>query len=90
MAASTSLTPEQRTMRARMAAFTLHATHDSRELTKAATQASIDRFERQVDPDGELEPAERARRAESARKAYMAGLALRSSQARAARKAVRP
>jgi hypothetical protein len=42
----------------------------------------LDRFERQVDPDGELPPAERARRAGHARKAYFTRLALRSAQAR--------
>ena len=42
----------------------------------------LDSFEKQVDPDGTLEPAERARRAESARKAHFARLALKSAQAR--------
>lgn len=42
----------------------------------------MERFEKQVDPDGELDPAERARRAEHARKSYFAGLALKSAQAR--------
>jgi hypothetical protein len=35
----------------------------------------------QVDPDGVLSPAERARRAGHARKAYFTRLALRSAQA---------
>jgi hypothetical protein len=48
-----------------------------------ARKAFLDRFEREVDPDGTLPPAERARRVESARKAYFARLALRSAQARA-------
>ncbi len=42
----------------------------------------LDCFERQVDPDGSLSPAERARRAGLARKAYFTRLALRSAQAR--------
>jgi hypothetical protein len=42
----------------------------------------MDRFERQVDPDGTLKPEERARRAGHARKAYFTRLALRSAQAR--------
>jgi hypothetical protein len=46
----------------------------------------MDRFERQVDPDGTLPADERAKRAESARKAYFTALALRSSRARAARR----
>jgi hypothetical protein len=55
--------------------------------TAAARKAFADRFEREVDPDGVLSPAERARRAESARKAHFTRLALASSRARAARKA---
>jgi hypothetical protein len=51
-----------------------------------ARQAFLDRFEREVDPDGTLPPAERARRAEHARKAYFAKLALKSAQARRRRK----
>jgi hypothetical protein len=42
----------------------------------------MNRFERQVDPDGVLSPEERARRAGHARKAYFTRLALRSAQAR--------
>jgi hypothetical protein len=42
----------------------------------------MDRYEREVDPDGTLEPAERARRAEQAMKAHMARIALKSAQAR--------
>ncbi|MGH3968275.1 MAG: hypothetical protein ACRDTV_09240 [Mycobacterium sp.] len=41
-----------------------------------------DKFERQVDPDGKLSPAERAKRAEHARKAYFARLALKSARVR--------
>jgi hypothetical protein len=46
-----------------------------------------DRFERQVDPDGTLSPEDRARRAGHARKAFYLRLALKSAQARRARKA---
>jgi hypothetical protein len=42
----------------------------------------MDRFERDVDPDGTLPLAERARRAEHARKAYFAELARKSVKAR--------
>jgi hypothetical protein len=65
-----------------MAAYRLHATHDPRETTRKAREAFAERFEREVDPDGVLPPAERARRAEAARRAYFTGLALRSSRAR--------
>ena len=40
------------------------------------------RFEREVDPEGALPEVERKRRADHARKAHMARLALRSAQAR--------
>jgi hypothetical protein len=51
---------------------------DRTAATSAARKAFSDRFERQVDPDGVLAPEERARRADSARKAYFSRLALRS------------
>lgn len=69
-------------MRARVAAYALHARTDPRETTRAARGAFLARFEREVDPDGVLPQNERRRRAEAARKAYFTGLALRSSQAR--------
>jgi hypothetical protein len=81
------MTPAQRRLAAQLAAHTSWAkTEDRTKRTAPGTKAFMDRFERQVDPKGELPPAERAKRAESARKAYFAGLALRSSQARARRK----
>ncbi len=57
-------------------------TTDPSARTAPARRALLDRFERQVDPDGVLSPDERARRAGHARKAYFARLALRSAQAR--------
>lgn len=69
-----------------MAAYTLHATHDARSTTRAARDAFMARFERQVDPDGLLPLSERARRTEAARKAYFNGLALKSAKARSARR----
>ena len=80
-----SLTPEQRTMRARLAAYTLHATHDPVETTKPARTAFLARFIKQVDPDNELPTEERHRRAQAALKAYMTALSLKSSVARARR-----
>jgi hypothetical protein len=44
------------------------------------------RFEREADPDGVLDPTERARRAAHLRRAYFARLALASSRARAAKR----
>ena len=80
------MTPEQRSLRARIAAHSRWATQDRREGTAAARAAFADRFEREVDPDGTLPRDERLRRAESARKAYFARLALASSRARQERK----
>jgi hypothetical protein len=79
------MTPAERTLRARMAAHALHAKVDSRQHTESARKAFMNRFEDQVDPDRVLPPAERARRAEQAKKAYFVGLALKSSRARSKR-----
>jgi hypothetical protein len=80
------LTPEQRSLRARIASHTSWAnTEDPAARTAPARSAFFDRFERQVDPDGVLDPADRRRRAEHARKAYMQGLALKSARARRSR-----
>lgn len=85
---STSLTAEQRSLRARLAAHSMHArVVDPTAHTAPARQAFMDRFEREVDPEGVLTPADRARRAEHARKAYFTKLALASAKARGARKA---
>ncbi len=83
MARSISLTPQQRALRARLAAHTMHAAGKTN--TAPARKAMLDRFDRQVDPDGLLDPADRARRAEHARKAYYTRLALQSVAARRAR-----
>lgn len=77
-----SLTAEQRVLRSRLGAYRLHATHDPKETTKKAREAFAGRFEREVDPDRVLAPAERARRADAAKRAYFTRLALRSAQAR--------
>jgi hypothetical protein len=83
--AGTSLTTEQRRIRARAGAFALHASGGTN--TRPASAAFLARFEREVDPGRVLSPEERARRAEWARKAYMAKLALKSSRARSNGKA---
>lgn len=78
----TSLTPEQRSLRARIAAHAMHAQNDSRATSQPGRQAFLDRFEREVDPEGVLSDEERARRAAHARKAYFTKLAYLSAQAR--------
>ncbi len=74
------MTPEERTMKARLGAHALHA--QGKTNTEPARKAFLERFETEVDPDGKLTPKERARRAEHARKAYFTRLALKSAQAR--------
>jgi hypothetical protein len=81
------LTPSERTLRARLAAHTLHARGGTS--TSAGTAAFLAKFVREVDPDGTLPPEERARRAQHARQAHMARLALASCRARS-RKAGAP
>lgn len=78
--------PSERSLRGRIGAHLLHATHDSRRLTARAREAFLASFERQVDPDGCLPADERRRRAAHARAAYFARLARRSVLVRAKRK----
>src|SRR5207245_7998680 len=62
---------EQRRLASRLGALAQQARHDPREYTQAAREAFRLRFERQVDPECVLDPAERARRAEAALRAHM-------------------
>jgi len=82
-----SLSPEQRSLRASIAANTRWSREDPRVGTARARAAWYRRFIDQVDPDRTLPPAERDRRVQAAVRAEMQRLALRSSKARAARKA---
>lgn len=75
------MSPTERKLRARAAAFACHA--QGRTSTKAATAASLARFDHEVDPEGTLSPEERARRAGFARKAYFAKLGYLSAKTRA-------
>lgn len=80
LAASVSLTPEQHRLRAQIAANTRWAYDDPKAGTRNARAGFEARFEREVDPEGVLDPAERRRRARAALKAHMARLALASSK----------
>lgn len=83
-----ALTPAQRILRAQIAAHTKWAnTADPSAATAPARTAFLARFERQVDPEGILPPAERTRRAESAKSAHFARMAFKSAQSRARKKA---
>lgn len=77
------LTPAERSIRAQIASHESWArTTDRAARTANARKAALDRFEQQVDPDGILPPAERARRAEHARKAHFLRMAYKSAQVR--------
>jgi hypothetical protein len=75
-----SLNAHDRVLAARIGAHALHASGKTN--TAAARAAFLDRFERQVDPDGVLPADVRAQRAMHARKGYFTQLALRSARAR--------
>lgn len=69
-------------LRGRIGAFQQHATNDVKKTTTAARRAFLATFIDQVDPDRTLPEAERQRRAEAARKAHLARLALKSARVR--------
>jgi hypothetical protein len=76
-------TPAERSLRARMAAHRSWAnTSDRAARTAPGRRAAMDRYEREVDPDGSLDPSERTRRADHSMRAHMIRMALRSAQAR--------
>lgn len=86
MAASTRLTPTERSLRAKLASESRWARTDPDQASEDARRRQHERFEHEVDPNGTLPPTERARRAEHARKAYMMRLALKSAKARRLRR----
>ena len=57
-------------------------TRDRKARTKPARDAFLERFEREVDPEGVLQIEERRIRAEHAKRAYMLRLAKRSALVR--------
>ena len=68
---------KRRAIAARIGGLSLRAKRDPLEYTKAARDAAYHRFEREVDPQGELSADERGKRANAARRAYRQRLALR-------------
>lgn len=83
--AEQALTPAERVLRSQLAAHTRWAKETDRPAATAkARQTFLDRFDREVDPDGTLDPTERKVRAAHARKAYFTRLALKSARARRA------
>jgi hypothetical protein len=81
------VSPAERSLRARLGAHALHARRDARQTTALARAGFLARFEREVDPDAVLDPSERRRRAEHARRAYFIRLSLAAIAARRAKRA---
>lgn len=75
--------PEIAHLRAQVAAHeSWSRTTDRSARTRPAREAALARFAKLVDPDGILPPAVRAQRAEHAKKAHYARMALASAKAR--------
>jgi hypothetical protein len=81
-----ALTAEERKLRASIAAHEKHSRNDPVESTAKARATFLERFQREADPDGVLDPAERARRADHLLKAHMARMSLAASKAKKARR----
>jgi hypothetical protein len=82
------LTPEQRTLRASIAAHTRWSAEDPAANAARGQAGLLAKFEREARAaDPTLPDAEIARRAQSAYRAHMARLSFASSKARKARKA---
>jgi hypothetical protein len=83
--------PQFRSQRGRMAAYISWArTEDRAARTLPRRRAMLDKFEKEVDPEGKLPIQERAKRAEWARKAYYQRLSMKSVAARQGRKLICP
>jgi hypothetical protein len=83
LSSGTSLTPEQRKLRASLAAHERWGRHDPKAEMSQVRKGFDDRFLRQVDDECPgLPEAERQRRAKSLLQAHMKRLALASSRAR--------
>lgn len=78
------MTPAERSIRGRIGAYSLHAQGGTN--TGPAREKFMERFFSEVDPDHLLSEAERQRRAEAAREAYFARLALNSAKSRSKKK----
>jgi len=78
-----SLTPEQRALRARIAAHSSWAkTANRRARTQPGSQALLAKLAAEVDPDGLMSPEDRAKAVENAKSAYFSRLAMRAAAAR--------
>jgi hypothetical protein len=76
------MTPQERRLRARAGGLAVHAKYGSDFIAARARAGIIHHFEHKVDPEGRLDPEERRERAILARKAHMASMSIKASQAR--------
>lgn len=83
MAASTPLTPSQRTQRARIAAHKRWSQEDPHVNAKRGQAGFLDRFRREIVAEqGDVAEPELTRRAEARRREHMTRLAFQASRAR--------
>jgi hypothetical protein len=83
VAASKGLTPEQRSLRGKIAGYSSwKKTKDRTARTQAGRDAFRESFQDVVDPDHVLPPIERAKAGEAAYREHMARLAFESSKRR--------
>jgi hypothetical protein len=80
-----SLTPEQRSQRARIAALSRWAKEDPAEHVAKMRRGFVQRFLDLADPDGVLDERERARRAEVLMREHMERMSFAASKKRGAR-----
>jgi hypothetical protein len=80
------LTPAQRTLRARVAAYARAAKYGP-EVTRAAFSGRMAKLAAEVGPDGALSDIERQRRAYALMRSQMSALSLKASRARSKKKA---
>ena len=79
--------PEEMAKYTKLGAYVSWAqTEDRAARTATARKAMLEKFQHAVDPDGKLTLAERAKRAEFARKAHFQRLALKSAKIRKQRR----
>lgn len=77
---------ETRLSAARLAHLSWAKTPDRAARTAPARAGLMAKFEREADPDGTLDPAERTKRAEHLRKAFYLDMSRRAAEARRVRK----
>lgn len=86
MAASTNLTPEQRTQRARMAALARWQKEDPTTNARRAQAGLLDKFRREIVAEqGDIDEPELTRRAEARRRLHMVRMSYAASKARTSR-----